>query len=280
MKEELAMILSQPGFSVQPDGASPRPQDRAVCFDGGRILLNVGDETPVLPTMAQLSPLTFTPFELARTADGGLFSPHPFEKHTVPETDTLRYCALSLFRTLPQETAALIISCWHLWSWYQTHRYCGKCAHPLRTDTAERALRCPDCGLMLFPTIAPAVIVAITSGDSILLAKNARGSFQHFALISGYVEVGETLEQALRREVREETGLTLTAVRYLGDQPWGISGAHMFAFHAEADRNAPLHRQASELSELRWFQRDELAPCDHTISIAFHLIERFRTGTL
>ena len=133
---------------------------------------------------------------------------------------------------------------------------------------------------MVYPTICPAIIVAITCGDSILLAKSARGNFRRFALIAGYVEIGETLEHALRREVMEETGLTLTSIRYLGDQPWGISGSHMFAFHAEADKDQPLHIQQTELSEVRWFRRDELAPCDNTISIAFDMIERFRLGTL
>ena len=126
------------------------------------------------------------------------------------------------------------MSCWHLWAWYGRNRFCGRCAHPLVPDAAERALRCEGCGLVVYPAIAPAVIVAITRGDSILLARSVRSTFRHYSLISGYVEVGETLEHAVRREVMEEVGLRLGALRYLGDQPWGVSGSQMFAFQAEA----------------------------------------------
>lgn len=271
------MILSQPDFSVQPTGAAPKPEDLFVCFDHGRILLDTSGSTPVLPHMPA-SPSA--PFELAHTGDITLFSPHPFEGQPLPETGDLRYHELNIFRTLPEETAALIMSCWHLWSWYQSHRFCGRCGQPLAPDSAERALRCSACGHMVFPVICPAVIVAITCEDHILLARSARGNFRRFALIAGYVEIGETIEHALRREVMEETGLALTSVRYLGDQPWGVSGSHMFAFHATADRNAPLRIQPSELSEVRWFHRSELAPSDNTVSIAFELIERFREGRL
>ena len=128
--------------------------------------------------------------------------------------------------------------------------------------------------------IAPAVIVAITSGDKILLAQNLRSKYKHHALIAGYVEVGETLEHAVHREVKEETGLDISELRYLGDQPWGISGSHMFAFHATADPNQPIHIQESELTEARWFDRSELAPRGSMISIASELIERFRLNTL
>ena len=128
--------------------------------------------------------------------------------------------------------------------------------------------------------IAPAVIVAITCGDRILLARNARSPDPHFALIAGYVEVGENLEHALRREVMEEVGIVLDEVHYLMDQPWGLSGSHMFAFHATAKDDQPLHIQESELTEARWFDRSELTPRDNTFSVASVLIERFRLGTL
>ena len=123
------------------------------------------------------------------------------------------------------------------------------------------------------------MIVAITRGDSILLARSVRSTFRHHSLISGYVEVGETLEHAVRREVMEEVGLRLGPLRYLGDQPWGVSGSQMFAFQAEA-LDGDIRLQESELSEAGWFRRDELEPHGHTVSIALELIERFRTGAL
>lgn len=141
------------------------------------------------------------PFELAHTDRFALFCPHPLHGGQVPERAGLRYYPLHIFRSLPYAEAGLLVSCWHLWAWYGRNRFCGRCAHPLVPDAAERALRCEGCGLVVYPAIAPAVIVAITRGDSILLARSVRSTFRHYSLISGYVEVGETLEHAVRREV-------------------------------------------------------------------------------
>lgn len=273
------MIFHQPELTVQPTHAQPRKEDRCVVFDQERVLLWHEGDTPTLPTFAQLQP-DFPPFELARTSSAALFSPHPLQPAIVAEKGALRYEPLGIFRSLPYEDAALIVSCWHLWSWYACNRYCGRCGAPVQPDEAERALRCPKCGRVIYPVIAPAVIVAITSQNRILLARNAHSSFAHYALISGYVEVGETLEQAVRREAQEEVGIRLRDLRYLGDQPWGISGSHMFAFRATADDRQPLRVQQSELSDARWFDRAELPERKHAVSIAFELIERFRLGQL
>ena len=276
------MMLGEPTFSVQPDHQAVRDDSLFLCFEEGRVLLrDTGGGTPVLPTWAQVRPLPdgMEPFELAHTDRFALFCPHPLHGGQVPERAGLRYYPLHIFCSLPYAEAGLLVSCWHLWAWYGRNRFCGRCAHPLVPDAAERALRCEGCGLVVYPAIAPAVIVAITRGDSILLARSVRSTFRHYSLISGYVEVGETLEHAVRREVMEEVGLRLGALRYLGDQPWGVSGSQMFAFQAEA-LNDGIRLQESELSEARWFRRDELEPQGRTVSIALELIERFRTGTL
>ena len=203
---------------------------------------------------------------------------HPHNPVEISAKGALQYQDVNILRSMPVNKASLIASCLHLWRWYENNRYCCRCAAPLQPDSSERALRCLDCSHLLFPVIAPAVIVAITCGDRILLARNQR--YQHYALIAGYVEVGETLEHALRREVMEEVGLEIRNIRYLGDQPWGISGSHMFAFHAQADDQAPLRIQQSELKDARWFDRADVQPLPHRNSIAFELIERFRNGML
>ena len=250
------------------------------CFEGMDILLD--RETMQLPTAEQLwnSSNRFEPFELAHTDDQTIFSPPPFGNVKVVENENLGYFSINVFRGLPFETAALITTSWHLWSWYQNHRFCGRCGHPLTPDSAERALRCHACGHLVFPVISPAVIMAITCGDRILLARNANSPFANYALVAGYVEVGETLEHAVFREALEETGVHVKNIRYLGDQPWGVSGSHMFAFQAEADDQEPIVIQKTELSDARWFDRKELEPRGHAVSIANELIERFRKGTL
>ena len=274
------MIFSQPDFSVKPAGRPADDHSLVACFSGMRVLLN--KETMLLPDVRQLSHelAGFELFELAHTDDRTVFSPHPFGGAEIPETDQLSYFSINIFRSLPFDAAALITTSWHLWNWYQNHRFCGRCGKPLEPDPQERALRCSACGHLVFPVISPAVITAVTCGERILLARNANSPFANYALVAGYVEVGETLEHAVRREVLEETGIHVKNLHYLGDQPWGVSGSHMFAFHAEADDHEPIVIQKTELSDARWFDRSELEPRGHAVSIANELIERFRKGTL
>lgn len=277
------MIFLQPDFSIQPRKETFSSDVFLVCFHKGNILLAGEEEHLRLPTLeeaASILPVGFAPFELAHTDERSFCSPDPFSDVVIEESSTLRYHNIRIFRSLSFDNAALVITCWHLWCWYQNNRFCGTCGKPVQPDENERALRCPHCGRMIYPMIAPAVIVAITCGDRLLMAKNAHSAFNHYTLISGYVEVGESLEHALRREVKEETGLDLLSIRYIGDQPWGFSSSHMFAFHAEADDTQELIIQKSELTDARWVHRSEMEPRQRSLSIAFELIERFRKGTL
>lgn len=276
------MILSQPDFSVQPSGAHCEADSRFLVYTKGKVLLTKQHDAFALPTYSQLQPQSesLEPFEMAHTDASVLFSPHPFKECSIAQGGNLQYEDVGIFRSLPGDLAAEIVTGLHLWNWYQNHRYCGRCAKPMTPDKCERALRCSGCGQMVFPTIAPAVIVAITCGDRILLAQNAHRPVPHYALIAGYVEVGETLEHAVHREVFEEVGIKLKSLAFIGDQPWGVTGSHMFAFHATADDTQPIRLQESELSDARWFDRKELTPRDNTISVAFELIERFRNGIL
>lgn len=160
------------------------------------------------------------------------------------------------------------------------NRFCGGCGGRMEHDGAERALRCPACGQVNYPMIAPAIIVALTCGDAILLAKSANSPWKHYGLVAGYVEVGETLEQAVRREVMEEVGLPVHHLRYVGSQPWGVSGSLMCAFQGETDSSLPLKIQRSELADAKWVSRCQLSAPASTFSVAQELIERFRQGKL
>ena len=274
------MIFSQPDFSVQPTGSTIRPDSLLAVFQNGKVLLTNDETLPTFLQIQSLLPVHFKPFELAHTDKDSIFSPDPFLNLEIQEAAGFSYKEISIFRSLPFDTAALITTSWHLWNWYKNHLFCGKCGQPLHPSATERALQCSSCGCMVFPTISPAIIVAITCGNRILLARNANSPFANYALVAGYVEVGDTLEHAVRREVLEEVGVRICNLRYLGDQPWGISGSHMFAFHAEADDKEEIHVQKNELSDAKWFDRSELPERDHAVSIAHELIERFRKGNL
>lgn len=274
------MIYEHPEFSVTPCGAPLQSDSLFVCFEKDQVLLYNGCEIPSYEQIASLLPEGYVPFELGHTDQHTIFTLQPGEEFSVGQTDAFQYMRINTVRFLPYDRVALLFACWHLWSWYSVNRFCGRCGQPTEPSQNERALRCPSCGRLIFPMIAPAVIVAVTCGDKILLAQNLRASYKHYALIAGYMEVGETMEHAVRREVKEETGVDIYDIRFLGDQPWGLSGSHMLAFHAKADSSQPLHMQESELTDLRWFDRSELQPRDNTISIAHVLIERFRRGEL
>ena len=274
------MIYNHPEFSVQLTGAPLLEDSQFLFFHKGQVLLYKGEYIPSYIQIAPLLPENCIPFELAHTSEHTIFTLLPGDGAVIEENEDFQYIRVFASRSFPYERAAVIFACWHLWNWYAVNRFCGCCGQPTQPHEKERALHCPACGHIRFPMIAPAMIVAVTCGDKILLAQNLRASYKHYALIAGFMEVGETLEHCVRREVKEETGVDVTDIRYLGDQPWGVSGSHMFAFHAKADCNQPLRMQESELTDLRWFDRSEIEPRDNSISIASVLIERFRRGEL
>ena len=170
----------------------------------------------------------------------------------------------------------------HLAHWYDTSRFCGRCGHANIHSDTSRAMVCPSCGLVTFPRINPIVIVAVVDGDRMLVARYNRKHFNprnnNYVLLAGYVEIGESYEDTVRREVREETGLEIRNLRYMGSQPWPFSQTAIAGFYAEADSNAPLRMQKEELSELVWVRREDMPPRKNLTSMTDNLIEWFRQG--
>jgi len=170
----------------------------------------------------------------------------------------------------------------HLAYWYDTSRFCGKCGSPNIHSKTSRAMVCPKCGNMAFPRINPIVIVAVTDGDRMLVARYNRKHYNtrnnQYVLLAGYTEIGESYEDTVRREVREETGLEIRNLRYVGSQPWPFSQTAIAGFYAEADSSLPLKMQREELSELLWVRREDLPPRKNLTSMTDNLIEWFRAG--
>lgn len=159
-------------------------------------------------------------------------------------------------------------------AWDRTHRFCGRCGTPTETAVGERAKRCPDCGLLAFPRLAPAVIVLVTRGDELLLARNANFPSAMYSTIAGFVEPGETLEDAVRREVLEEVGVALDGVRYFSSQPWPFPHSLMVGFTAEW-ASGDIVVDGREIADAQWFHRDALPMVPPAISIARRLIDSF-----
>ena len=177
-----------------------------------------------------------------------------------------------------KDTCFAAMTAWHLYNWYRVNRFCGCCGTATVHDEKERMLRCPNCGNMIFPRISPAVIIAITDGDRLLLSKYAGRSYTRYALIAGYTEIGETLEQTVKREVMEEVGLRVTNIRYYKSQPWGVDGNVLMGFYCDLDGDDTIRLDTNELAMAQWYPRDALPARDDGISLTREMIRVFEEG--
>ena len=165
--------------------------------------------------------------------------------------------------------------------WYSLHRFCGKCGVETVLSTTERAIICPKCGHVYYPRISPVVIIAITDGDRLLLTRYTRGYVKRHALVAGFVEIGETLEDAIRREVMEEVGLKVKNIRYCESQPWAFSSSLIAGFFADVDGSSEVRLNTDgkdELAEGVWIRREDLEIEDTTVSLTWDMVKRFKEG--
>lgn len=183
---------------------------------------------------------------------------------------------LSVFETKDVCFAACTAK--HLYVWYKSNRFCGACQTPTIHDRKERMLRCPECGNMIFPRISPAVIIAVTNGEKLLLSKYAGRAYTRYALIAGYTEIGETMEETVKREVMEEVGLHVKNIRYYKSQPWGRDGAVLMGFYCDLDGNDEIHIDENELALAEWHDRKALPAHDDGISLTREMIRVFEEG--
>ena len=166
--------------------------------------------------------------------------------------------------------------CEELLYWYRNNQFCGVCGSPLKMHTAI-SKKCPQCGKEVWPLLSTAIIVLIQRGDEVLLvhAHNFRGNF--FGLVAGFVETGETLEEAVAREVKEETSLSIKNIRYVASQPWPYPCGLMVGFFADYESGS-IHLQHSELAPGGWFSKDHLPTIPEKLSLARKLIDRWLEG--
>lgn len=181
-----------------------------------------------------------------------------------------------LFGAIEEGLFALAGRALQLLAWDRTHQYCGACGTPTRALAAERSRACPACGLLAYPRLAPAVMcLARRGGRELLLARSPRFAPGMYSALAGFVEPGETLEQCVAREVREEVGVRVREVRYFGSQPWPFPHSLMIAFHAE-HAGGEIAIDGAEIEDARWFDVSELPRLPARISIARRLIDAAR----
>jgi NAD+ diphosphatase len=210
-----------------------------------------------------------------------------------PDVDTELVDVRALAPTLAPAEAAILAEARSLLDWHARHRFCAQCGSPTRMASAGWKRQCPACRASHFPRTDPVVIMLAIRGDRALLGRNRRRPGARFSCLAGFVEAGETPEEAVRREVREEAGIRCGRVRYLAAQPWPFPSSLMLGFLAEA-LTEEISVDPEELAEARWFTRDEIrqmvaraatGPDDPSqvslpapIAIAHHICRRWSTG--
>lgn len=259
-----------------------------VCFQGNKAMVKRDeDDVLTLPTYSQV-------MEWAQAEQWEHWNEAPvqyvFRLHDVdyfiwmgPGSEAsdpaFRYEVVRELRQLVSKPLCFAITtAWHLYVWYRDNRFCGRCGAPAIHDEKERMMRCPQCGNMIFPKIAPAVIIAVTNGDKLLLSKYAGRAYTRYALLAGFVEIGETGEQTVQREVMEEVGLKVKNVRYYKTQPWGVESDLLLGYYCDLDGDDTVHLDENELSMAAWYHRDNLPAQDDGISLTREMIRVFGEG--
>lgn len=202
------------------------------------------------------------------------------EEVKLPENGSFDWKGTQYMRSMePMYQAFAAITATQIWRWRESRRFCGHCGARMAESTIERALVCPECGQIEYPKISPAVIVAITNGDKLLMSRYRDRPYRGYALIAGFVEIGESFEETIRREVMEEVGLKVKNIRYFASQPWAFTDTEMIGFFAELDGDDTIRLQEDELSEAGWYHRDEIPDDELRISVGSEMKMAFKYGT-
>ena len=263
-----------------PEGFTPRhvlpsvlpAGTLAFAFRDAGLLVGGADEAPVVPGFSVLQQLEIagpvhylgdldaTACVAVCLADG------------VAEPEGWRYAGLrSLFFKLPEPLLAIAARAFQVVEWDRTHRYCGRCGTPTRDKPGERAKECPACGYVAYPRVTPAMMVLVTRGRELLLARAPRFPPGMFSALAGFVEPGETIEDCIRREVREEVGIEISNIEYFASQSWAFPHSLMIAYTAEY-AGGELRPDETEIAEARWFAWDAVPDLPPSISISRRLI--------
>ena len=260
-----------------PGIAPPTVQSRPAwwfAFVGSKLLCLEG--TGQIPQLISLAEIGLAPVRtqfLGTLDDQPCYSAELPVDTKAPDGATLRGLR-ELYGTLDEELFVLGGRAIQLVEWDRTHQYCGHCATPTTQLAHERAKRCPKCGLVNYPRLSPAIIVLISRGEELLLARAHRFPPGMYSVLAGFVEPGESLEETVVREVREEVGIEVKDVRYFGSQPWPFPNSLMIGFTA-AYASGDIIIEPQELEDAAWYSKYSLPRIPPKLSIARKLIDWF-----
>ena len=257
-----------------------QPGDDAICFvfKGAEILEKMVDDVLLPPTYGELKEKVQKYIYLFAIDDTEYYLAD-LKEEDIPEG-----YGWWIVRNAPEHRAQdqhfAEYTAYQLYVWYRDNQFCGRCGTHTEADGSLRMLRCPKCGNMIFPRITPAIMVAVTHEDKILVTRYKGRTYKGYAMIAGFNEIGETAEEPVRREVLEEVGLKVSEVKYYKSQPWGIDGNLMLGYFAKLDGSAEIDLDRQELAQAAWLKREDLD--DDTIryqySLAGDLVAAFRRG--
>ena len=258
--------------NVQPDSQ--------VCFCTGRkLLVRIQDGQISWPLYKEVKELAGECTYLFSISDRDYFLADPTEEVAVPDAVWVEWREIR--DKQPTADAFACMTVMHLSQWHNSVQYCGKCGAKTIHDKKERMMRCPSCGNTMFPKISPAIIVAVTDDNNrLLLTKYAGKTQDQYALVAGFVEIGETLEECVQRELMEEVGIKVKDIRYYASQPWGFAGNLMVGFTAKLDGSDQIHLDKTELGLAKWLTPEEVPEIDDYSSLTREMIRRFKHGCL
>ena len=238
------------------------------------------EETGLIPGLSARAEYLFSideiPYFMVRSAEGdpALKLAEEENQETFQEDGSGKFSfqGPAYFRIMqPEYQAFAAITAVQLFRWKESRKFCGCCG-----SRTERALVCTKCGHTEYPKICPAVIVAVMDGDRLLMSRYKGRAYRGYALIAGFVEIGETFEETVRREVMEEVGLKVKNIRYYKSQPWAFTDTEMIGFFAELDGDDAIRLQEDELSEAGWYHRDEIPEDVSSISVGSEMKMAFK----
>jgi NAD+ diphosphatase len=258
-------------------GQDQAASSRWFIFSGHRLLVRVKNGAPEIPVLRD--GLSSLGLEAVRSQFLGTLDGQACYSADVPEgidaPPGMLFSGLrGLFDSLDGALYRVAVVAVQVVDWDRIHQFCGRCGEKTRYKEGERAKECPRCGLTSFPRISPAVIVAVERDQEILLARANRFPTAFYSVLAGFVEPGETLEETVAREVKEEVGIELTNIRYFGSQPWPFPDSLMIGFTAQY-AGGEICIDGTEIVDAGWFEADELPELPGKISIARQLIDWF-----
>ncbi len=269
-----------PALDNQYKDIVPQQKDRVLIYQDKGIFIKEEQGQIIFPTVEDLADENELRYYFTIGADS-YFGYRPARANEekllkIMEEAGFTWHRMFSMRSLgPQDAVMAAATGWHLYTWYKANRYCGACGQGTVHDEKLRMVKCPACGNMIFPKLLPAVIVGVRNGDYIMLTKYKDREYTRFALIAGFVEIGESVEATVAREVMEEVGLQVKNITYYKSQPWGFDGDILMGYFCDVDGDVAITMDESELSRANWMHYSQVPEYDN-LSLTSEMMKYFK----